>query len=140
MNAPQLAEERGVEVRETTSSTARDYVNLVSLRGGAHAVAGTLGGPKSEPRIVMVDDHSIDVPPARHMLVVRNEDRPGMAGIVTTTVGNSGVNISDMALGKSPTGEAALMMLAIDKPVPPAVLDKLRASPGIVEVHTISED
>src|SRR5207237_3675072 len=65
VNAPQLAEERGVEVRETTSSTARDYVNLVSLRGGAHAVAGTLGGPRSEPRIVMVDDHSIDVPPAR---------------------------------------------------------------------------
>src|SRR5436309_7658024 len=73
VNAPQMAEERGVEVRETTSSAARDYVNLVSLRGGAHAVAGTLGGPKSEPRIVMVDDHSIDVPPAPHTLVVRNE-------------------------------------------------------------------
>src|SRR5438270_4483715 len=126
VNAPQLADERGVEVRETKSSLARDYVNLVSLRGGDHAVAGTLGGPKSEPRIVMVDDHSIDVPPARHMLVVRNADRPGMAGIVTTTVGDAGVNISDMALGKSPAGEAALMMLAIDKPVPPQVLDQLR--------------
>src|SRR5438445_3997842 len=70
VNAPQLAEERGVEVRETKSSLARDYVNLVSLRGGDHAVAGTLGGPRSEPRIVMVDDCSIDVPPARDMPVV----------------------------------------------------------------------
>ena len=57
VNAPQIAEVRGVDVRETKSSAARDYVNLVSLRGGDHAIAGTLAGPRSEPRIVMVDDH-----------------------------------------------------------------------------------
>src|SRR5438552_802214 len=82
VNAPQLATERGVEVRETKTSTAQDYVNLVTLRGGEHSIAGTLAGLKSEPRIVMVDEHSIDVPPARHMLIVRNEDRPGMLGLV----------------------------------------------------------
>src|SRR5205823_8352961 len=64
VNAPQLAEERGVEVRETTSSAARDYVNLVSLRGGDHAIAGTLS-VRGEPRIVMLDDHDIELPPAR---------------------------------------------------------------------------
>jgi D-3-phosphoglycerate dehydrogenase len=139
VNAPQLAEERGIEVRETTSSAARDYVNLVTLRGGDHAVAGTLAGLRGEPRIVMVDDHTIDIPPAHDMLVVRNEDRPGMAGLVTTTVGDSGVNISDIHLGRSPAGEAALMVLAVDTPVPPEVLDELRASPGIISVHPVSE-
>ena len=58
VNAPQLAEERGIEVRDTTTATAHDYVNLITLRGGEHAIAGTLAGLKGEPRIVMVDDHS----------------------------------------------------------------------------------
>jgi D-3-phosphoglycerate dehydrogenase len=140
VNAPQLATERGVEVRETKSSSARDYVNLVSLRGGEHAVAGTLAGLKGEPRIVMLDDHTIDIPPARYMLVVRNEDRPGMAGLVMTTVGDAGVNISDIHLGRSPAGEAALMVLSTDQPVPADVIDRLRAESGIVRVHPISED
>ena len=77
VNAPRLAEERGVEVRESSSSTSHDYVNLVTMRGGDHAIGGTLVGLRGEPRIVMVDDHSVDVPPADHMLVVRNDDVPG---------------------------------------------------------------
>jgi D-3-phosphoglycerate dehydrogenase len=139
VNAPQLADERGVEVRETTSSAARDYVNLVTLRGGAHAVAGTLAGKNSEPRIVMVDDHTTDVPPAHHMLVIRNDDTPGMVGKVGTILGEADINITNMALGESPSGERALMVLAIDRTVPAQVLDQLRASSGIVEVHPISE-
>jgi len=139
VNAPQLAEERGVEVRETTSSAARDYVNLITLRGGAHSVAGTLAGKNSEPRIVMVDDHTTDVPPARHMLVIRNDDTPGMVGKVGTVLGDADINISDMALGESPSGERALMVLAIDRPVPAQVIEQLRASAGIVEVHPVSE-
>ena len=70
----------GVEVRETTTTAAHDYVNLVTVRGGDHAIAGTLVGLRGEARIVMVDDHDIDVPPP-HMLVVRNDDRPGMIGV-----------------------------------------------------------
>jgi D-3-phosphoglycerate dehydrogenase / 2-oxoglutarate reductase len=140
VNAPQLATERGVEVRETKTSTAQDYVNLVTLRGGEHAIAGTLGGRGGEPRIVMVDDHSIDVPPARHMLIVRNEDRPGMLGLVSTAMGDAGVNISNAALGESPTGEAALIVFSTDRPVPGEVVEQLRGAPGIVRVHPISED
>src|SRR5437588_708676 len=86
VNAPQLAEERGVEVRETTSSAARDYVNLVTVRGGSHSIAGTLSGLRGEPRIVMLDGHEIELPPAHNMLVVRNEDRPGMIGVVGTVL------------------------------------------------------
>ena len=81
VNAPRLAEERGIEVRESSSSTSRDYVNLVTIRGGDHSIGGTLVGLRGEPRIVMVDDHSVDVPPAEHMLVVRNDDVPGMIAV-----------------------------------------------------------
>ncbi|TMK85396.1 MAG: phosphoglycerate dehydrogenase [Actinobacteria bacterium] len=140
VNAPQLAAERGVELRETKTSVAQDYVNLVSLRGGDHAVAGTLAGLRGEPRIVMVDEHTVDVPPARHMLVIRNDDRPGMIGLVGGVLGRAGVNIANMALGQSPTGEAALMVLAVDEPVPAEVLDTLRNSDGIVDANALSLD
>jgi hypothetical protein len=77
VNAPQLAAERGLEVRETSTVTSHDFVNLITLRSGDHAVAGTLSGSHSEPRLVMVDDHAVEVPPAPHMVVVRNDDRAG---------------------------------------------------------------
>jgi D-3-phosphoglycerate dehydrogenase / 2-oxoglutarate reductase len=137
VNAPALAAERGIDVRETATTTAHDYINLITVRGGDHSLAGTLVGLKGEPRIVMVDDHTVDVPPARHMLVVRNDDRPGMIGVVGTVVGRAGVNIADMDVGQSPAGESALMVLATSQPVPPEAQDELRASPGIVSVHAV---
>src|SRR5690606_24474266 len=80
VNAPQLAKERGIEVRETRSSTAQDYVNLITIRGGDSAIGGTLVGLSGQPRLTMLDDHTVDVPPADHMLVIRNVDEPGVIG------------------------------------------------------------
>ncbi|MGI9033033.1 MAG: phosphoglycerate dehydrogenase [Acidimicrobiales bacterium] len=137
VNAPQLAAERGVEVKETKTSTAHDYVNLIILRGGDHALAGSLFGLRAEARLVMVDDHTVDIPPARHMVVVRNQDTPGLIGLVGATLGRAGLNISDMDVGRSPSGEAALMVLSTDQAPPPGVLDELRRSPGILRVATI---
>jgi D-3-phosphoglycerate dehydrogenase len=139
VNAPQLAKERGIEIRETTSTTSADFVNLISLRGGGHALAGTLVGLRSQARLVMVDDHSVDVPPARHMLVVRNDDRPGVIGRVGTIIGlDHGINIADMDVGASPTGDSALMVVATDGPVPPDVVAQVRAAEGVVAVSVIS--
>ncbi len=85
-------------------STSHDYKSLLTLRSGAHSVAGTLitVGLRTEPRIVIVDDHLVEVPPSTHMLVVRNDDRPGVIGIVGTALGAAGVSISSMAVGPSP--------------------------------------
>ena len=137
VNAPRLAEERGVEVRERSTMTSREYVNLVTIRGGDHSIGGTLVGLKGEPRIVMVDDHSVDVPPADNMLVVRNEDVPGMIAAVTRELGDAGINIDDMHLGRSPEGAAALMVLATDVAVPDEVRDAIRAVPGVVSVSSL---
>ncbi len=134
VNAPRLAEERGVEVRESSSSTSHDYVNLVTIRGGGHSIGGTLVGLRGGARIVMVDEHSVDVPPADHMLVVRNDDVPGMIAAVTGVVGGAGINIDDMHLGRSAAGTAALMILATDVDVSDDVQMAIRALPGVVSV------
>ena len=144
VNAPQLAEERGLAVRETKTSSSRDYVNLISLRGRIGdrevQVAGTLAGRSEQPRIVGIDDHIVDLPPSRHMLVVRNDDRPGMIGAVGTTLGRAAINIADMALGRGPTGEHALMVLATDSTVSPEVVEDLRGQPGILDAKAIELD
>jgi D-3-phosphoglycerate dehydrogenase len=138
VNAPQVAEEQGLEIRPTATTTARDYVNLVTIRGGDHSIAGTLVGLKASPSVVMIDDHAIDVPPAEHLLVVRNSDQPGMIGKVGMLVGEAGVNIDDMAVGSSPEGAKALMVLATDRAVPAEVQEALRATDGVVSVAAVS--
>jgi D-3-phosphoglycerate dehydrogenase len=144
VNAPQLAQSRGVAVRETTSSSALDYVNLVTLRGerqtGPVHVAGTLFGKRAAPRIVGIDGHSVDVPPSQHMLVVRNADEPGMIGTVGTILGAAGVNIADMDVGTNAEGAPALMAISTDEPVPRDVVDRLRAEPGILDARALELD
>jgi D-3-phosphoglycerate dehydrogenase len=138
VNAPQLAAERGLEVREVTTSTTRDFVNLITLRSTRHSLAGTLAGLRSLARIMMVDDHPVEIPPAEHMLVVRNDDRPGMIGIVGSTLGNAGVSISSMGVGPSERGNTALMILSTDQPVSDEALASLSSADGILDVHRIS--
>ena len=137
VNAPQLATERGIDVRQTASSISVDYVNLITLRGEGHSIAGTIAGRRGEHRIVSVDDHTTDVPPAANMLVVRNDDRPGMIGLVGTVLGNAGVNIADMDVGRFAEQGSALMVLATSEPVPDVVMAKLRDAPGILSVHPL---
>jgi D-3-phosphoglycerate dehydrogenase len=138
VNAPQIAERRGLRVRETSTSTSTEYVNLVTLRSTTHSVAGTLTpGPTGGPRIVTVDDHGVEVSPSAHMLVIRNDDRPGMIGVVGTVLGEAGVSIRSMAL--TPTeGGTALMVLSVDAEVAPAVVGELAARPGILSVATVN--
>jgi D-3-phosphoglycerate dehydrogenase len=138
VNAPQLAKNAGVEVREVASRESREFVNLLTLRGDGHSIAATLTGRRGEPRLVMIEDHSTDVPPADNMLVVRNDDRPGVIGLVGTVLGNAGVNINDMDVGRSPAPGSALMVIASSGAVPDDVLDTLRSSPGITSVHVLS--
>jgi D-3-phosphoglycerate dehydrogenase len=139
VNAPQLAHERGLEVRESKSSTSHDYVNLITLRGDVHAVAGTLTGVRVEPRIVMVDDHLVEVPPARHMLFVRNDDRVGIVALVSGALAEAGVNIANMTLGRTPGGGTALMVIATDERTPDAVVQRLARAPGILDISNVTD-
>ena len=121
VNAPAIAQERGLVVRETKVGSARDYVNLVELRGSyqgrATHVAGTLYGKQDTPRIVGIDDHIVDAPPSAHMVVVRNDDVPGVIGTVGSILGDAKVNIDNMVVGRTSSGAAALMVLSTAAPV-----------------------
>lgn len=134
VNAPQLATQHGIDVRESRSSQSADYVNLLTLRGGGHSISGTLVGRRAEQRIMAIDDHRFDVPPAEHMLMVKNDDRPGMIGVVGTLLGNAGVNIADMDVGRAAVPGTATMLIAPTEQVPATVLDELRSMPGMLSV------
>jgi D-3-phosphoglycerate dehydrogenase len=138
VNAPQLAKDRGVEVRETSSAVSADFVNLVTLRGGGRSMSGTLVGRRSEQRIVMIDEHTFDVPPSDNMLMVKNDDRPGVIGLVGTLLGNAGVNIADMDVGRAAEAGTAVMLIAPTAVAPDAVVADLRAAPGIISVDRLS--
>ncbi len=144
VNAPQLAEARGLSVRETTSSSALDFVNLITVRGRCGDrlvhVAGTLFGKRAVPRIVGIEDHSVDLPPSSHMLVVRNADVPGMIGKVSSIIGDAAINIADMHIGTNAAGESALMALSTNSPVPANVVDQIRAVDGVIDATAIELD
>jgi D-3-phosphoglycerate dehydrogenase len=142
VNAPQLAEERGLVVRSTSSASGgrgagSGYTNLLALRGGAHAVAGTMFGD-GEHRVVMVDDHDIELPLARWMLLVHNDDRIGMVAAVATILAEAGCNIVDLKLGRSAAGGTAMMALSFEQPVPAGVMGALHATPGILDAVALT--
>ncbi len=142
VNAPQLAEERGLAVRSTAASGAgtagSGYTNLITLRGGRHAVAGTMFG-NGEPRVVMVDDHDIELPIARFMVMVHNDDRIGVVAAVASILADAGLNIVDLKLGRSAEGGTAMMALSFEQPIPAAVVTALRATPGILDALALSD-
>lgn len=138
VNAPQLAREHGIEVREVNSATSTDYLNTVTLRGAGHSIRGTIAAHRSEERIVMIDGHSFDVPPAEHMLVVKNDDRPGVIGTVGTLLGDAGVNIADMDVGRATEAGTAVMVIVPTAIVGDEVIAQLRAAPGIISVDDLA--
>jgi D-3-phosphoglycerate dehydrogenase len=139
VNAPQLAEERGLAVRSTAASVRRvGYTNLITVKGGEHSVAGTMFGDGS-PRVVMVDDHDIELPIARWMLMLHNDDRIGMVAAVASIVAQAGLNIVDLKLGRSAAGGTAMMALSFEAPVPAGVLASVRATPGILDAVALAD-
>ncbi len=140
VNAPALAAELAVAYHESSTTVSEDYHNLITVRSGDHEVSGTLAtvGTRVEPRIVTVDGHSVEIPPAASMLVVRNDDRPGMIGLVGVALGEAGISISSMAVGPSPTVGSAMMVLSTSAPTPAPAIEALRGSAGITDLHVIT--
>ena len=139
VNAPSLAKSAGIAMREVNSTHTDEYVNLITLRcENHHSISGTLAGRRGEQRIVEIDGHNFDVPPAEHMLVVSNDDRPGVIGTVGSLLGAASINIADMDVGRVAGSDTAVMLIATTTEVPSNVLDLLRAAPGILSVTVLS--
>jgi D-3-phosphoglycerate dehydrogenase len=142
VNAPAIARERGLEVSERRSPESQDYVNLVVVRAsteaGDVAVGGTLVGPRNAERLVRVYDFDIDIAPADHMVFFRYEDRPGVIGAVGTILGEAGINIASMEVGRKEAGGLALMCLTVDSPIPPEVLDRMVEAVGMKSARQVT--
>jgi D-3-phosphoglycerate dehydrogenase len=137
VNVMSIAEENGMLVRDLGTHDAGEFRNLIEVSGGGHSVAGTLTRSGRQPRIVVIDDHAVEVPLATNLLVIRNEDRPGMIGVVGRVLGAAGVNISFMGLGRNDRGHHALMALATDEAVAADVISLLAAEPGVEWVSSV---
>ncbi|MCE7884490.1 MAG: phosphoglycerate dehydrogenase [Actinobacteria bacterium ATB1] len=139
VNAPQVAESRGLEVREVTSSRSVDRVNLLTVRGKVHgrdySVQGAYSGAHRQVRIVGVDEFQIELPPSQYMAVISNDDRPGVIGAVGTILGESGINIANMAVGRHEAEPYAMMGVNLDRYPPDDVQDTIRKSPGILDAR-----
>tara|TARA_B100000686_G_scaffold351533_1_gene450610 strand:+ start:543 stop:2120 length:1578 start_codon:yes stop_codon:yes gene_type:complete len=137
VNALNVAKERGIRIRSRNTTTSFDYLNTIKIEGGGHSIAGTVVGLKGDHRIVMVDAHTVDVPPSEHMIVLRNDDRPGVIGRVGTILGENGINISEMNVGRSKGGLGALMVISTQNPVPVEVGQQLIDADGVTECSII---
>ncbi|WP_426257503.1 phosphoglycerate dehydrogenase [Sphingomonas sp. DC1600-2] len=134
VNAPLLAKERGIEVREVRTEREGDYHTLlrvsVKTDAGERSVAGTLFGD-SAPRVVELFGIKVEADLAGHMLYVVNEDAPGFIGRLGTLLGTAGVNIGTFHLGRRSAGGEAVLLLSIDDAVTPDLLAQIRALPGV---------
>jgi D-3-phosphoglycerate dehydrogenase len=134
VNAPALAEARGIELAEATESGSEDFTELVTVRlaSGEDSVevAGTGVGPRNVPYLVGLWGQSFYMPFADHLAIFRYRDQPGMIGRVGNAFGEHGVNIVSAAVGAEEPSEQAVMALTTDAPVPDDVIDAIAAGDG----------
>ena len=140
VNAPLIAKSRGIEVKVSTSSGGSEYTSLVTIRvkaGGKElSVAGTLNSRK-EPRIVQVDNFPMEAVPEGDMLVVMNNDKPGVIGGIGMLMGENGINIARMQFGRESAGGRAISVVSIDSPVSEAIMAKIRKLPNVISVKQV---
>lgn len=147
INARTVARDRGIEVIESRSSRARNFTNLISMKlhtaRGEHWVEGVLF-ERAGPRLVLLDGVQIEAPLEGTLLVVRNDDQPGVIGEVGGILGRHGINIETFALGRGAAGGGAVAVVKID-PVDPAapgvspeVLREIGAVPAVKEASVVS--
>jgi len=141
VNAAWIAKDRGIRLNEVRTSAPQDYMNLITTRFETDerslTVAGTLFG-RSMPRLVRLDDFRFDAVPEGELLLVSNDDRPGIVGMLGSLLGENQINIASMSLGRDRAGGKAIAAINIDSPLPAALASDLRARPGILWVRTVS--
>jgi len=134
VNAPFLAKERGLDVREVRHDREGDYHTLVRVTVGTaqgdRSVAGTLFG-NAAPRLVELFGIKVEADLAGPMLYIVNEDAPGFIGRLGTTLGEAGVNIGTFHLGRREAGGEAILLLSVDDEVNADLIAKVRALPGV---------
>jgi D-3-phosphoglycerate dehydrogenase len=131
VNAPLLAEQRGLDVRLITAAESPEYRNVITLTGALAdgrqvSVSGTLTGPKQIEKLVAVNGFELEVPIATTHIVMEYADRPGIVAVYGREFGEAGINIAGMQIARREAGGPALSVLTVDSPVPAEVLERVR--------------
>ncbi|MGC1675883.1 MAG: phosphoglycerate dehydrogenase [Candidatus Binataceae bacterium] len=134
VNAPYIATERGIRIAETRSREVTDYLNTLSVTvrtdAGEHDVSGAVLGNRAM-RLTRIDGYRVEAVPEGYFLMLHNRDVPGVVGAVGTLLGESGINIAGLELGRDRVGGTALSLIEVDGAVPAAVLEKLKTVAAI---------
>ncbi|AZS37090.1 D-3-phosphoglycerate dehydrogenase [Microbacterium lemovicicum] len=133
VNAPLLAEQRGVEVRLLVDDVSDEYRNVITLRGALSdgsqlSVSGTLTGTKQTEKIVDINGYAVELPIEKHHIVMLYTDRPGIVAVYGQKLGEAGINIAGMQIARRNAGGQALSVLTVDSPVPDELLDEVRSA------------
>jgi D-3-phosphoglycerate dehydrogenase len=135
VNVQGIAEERGLTVKETKQPAAVDFLNLITVtthdEQGELSVSGTTLGPRHRPRLVKVYRQDLDIEPAEHMVFLRYQDVPGMIGCIGTGMGEFGINIGQMSVGREVKDQKAVMGLTLDEPLSAEQLEELVEACGL---------
>ncbi len=140
VNVEALAAGTGMVVDEESSTESDEFVSLLRLSGEVGgrrvSIAGTIG--RKGPHLVSIFGHDVELSMSRHMLLVRNEDVPGVIGRVGSFLGDHDINIANMAVGQSPvTGNAQMMGLSLDKALNDDQMAMLRRLDGVEEAEQV---
>ncbi|MET4584088.1 D-3-phosphoglycerate dehydrogenase [Conyzicola nivalis] len=133
VNAPLLAEQRGVTVRLITETESEEYRNLLTIRGALSdgsqvSVSGTLTGTKQTEKIVEINGYDVEVPFAKHLIVMIYTDRPGIVAVYGKEFGDASINIAGMQIARHEAGGQALSVLTVDSPAPDELLETVRVA------------
>lgn len=141
VNAPFIAKERGIEVKETKTAGAGDYQSMIALRIKAkdkeRYFAGTLFS-KKDPRIVQIDNFAVEIVPEGIMLFIYNVDKPGVIGNLGSFFGKNNINIARMHFGRESAGGTAISVMSIDSPVTARQLDEIKKMQNILSVKVLN--
>jgi len=133
VNAPLLADQRGVTVRLIKEAESEEYRNLLTISGALSdgsqiSVSGTLTGTKQIEKIVEINGYDVEVPVAKHLIVMVYTDRPGIVAVYGKEFGEASINIAGMQIARQNAGGQALSVLTIDSPAPEGLLEKVRVA------------
>ena len=135
VNVEHVAEQRGISLRTVTADEDKVVGPQIALEvestDRTHRIVGRIY-TDMRPRVVEINGYHMDMIPAGNMVLIRNEDKPGIIGTVGTEFGGANINIADMAISRR--GAAAMMLLRVDEQPPQALIDRLLSRPGILKV------
>jgi D-3-phosphoglycerate dehydrogenase len=139
VNAPVVARERGIKVVESKSSRASDFASSITVRVKTKdkevEVEGAIFG-NNNPRIVKIDSFYLEAVPEGYILILHNQDVPGVVGAVGTLLGEKRINIAGLELGRE-KGGMAISFIHVDDPVPEETLKAMRSLPNIVSAELV---